>query len=92
MISNEQKWKATKPGKHPLIAAMLIDDAAKLREKARALLRMEPPEAPSANRGEAFPKLWLEAWKSECFSDAAKILEAAAGGISPTHDLVSWRD
>ena len=89
--------KEAPPGKHPELGAKLKDDAAKLRERAREILRIPAPTAPGADRTETFAKLWAEAWKTECgivadrLGDAARVLEDAAGGVSPTHDLATWR-
>jgi len=85
------------PGKHPLLATALLDEAAKLRAKARELERTPPPPAPGTDKTETFAKLWSEAWRRECglvadrLGDAAKILEEAVAGTSPTYDLMTWR-
>lgn len=89
--------KAPQPGKYPALATALLDESARLRSKARELGRTPPPAPPGSDKSETFAKLWAEAWQRECgivadrFGDAAKILEDAASGISPTHDLVTWR-
>ena len=89
--------KDTQPGRHPMLATALLDEAAKLRALARDLVRTPAPPPPGNDKTETFAKLWAEAWKQECggvadrLGDAAKILEDAVSGISPTHDLVTWR-
>ncbi len=88
--------KVLHPGKHPDLAAKLKDEAARLREKAREVMRTPAPAAPGTDRTETFAKLWTEG-KAECglvadrLGDAARVLDDAAGGVSPTHDLVTWR-
>jgi len=87
----------TKRERHPLLATALLDEAAKLRAKARELVRAPAPPPPGTDKTETFAKLWAEAWKQESgivadrLGDAAKILEEAVSGISPTHDLLTWR-
>lgn len=89
--------KTAHPGKHPALATKLLDEAARLRAQAREIERTPAPAPPGNDKTETFAKLWAEAWKKECggvadrLGDAAKILEDAVGGISPTHDLVNWR-
>jgi hypothetical protein len=89
--------KKAQPGKHLVLATKLLDEVARLREKAREIEREPPPPVPGTDKTETFAKLWAEAWKAECgvvadrLGDAARILEDAAGGMSPTHDLVTWR-
>jgi hypothetical protein len=89
--------KRAQPGKHPALAAKLLDEAARLRARAREIEREPPPPVPGSDKTEVFAKLWVEAWQQECggvadrLGDAAKILEDAVSGVSPTHDLVTWR-
>lgn len=92
-----QHGKKDVPGKHPIVATAIIDEAARLRAKARGFLHAPAPAPPGTDKTETFAKLWTEAWRQECamvadrLGDAAKILEDAASGISPTHDLLNWR-
>lgn len=95
--STMENQNRQQPSKHPTLAAKLLDKAARLRATAREFENEPPPPVPGNDKTETFAKLWAEAWRQECgmvadrLGDAAKILEEAASGISPTHDLVNWR-
>ena len=73
-------------GKHPELVTKLLDEAARLRERAREILRTPAPPPMGTDKSETFAKLWAEAWKSECglvadrLGDAAKILEDGVAG------------
>ena len=85
------------PGVHPVLASKILDEAARLRDRAREIMRESAPPMAGMDRTQAFADLLAEAWKQECgiladrLGDAAHILEQAVHGPSPTRDLVNWR-
>lgn len=86
-------------GIHSLIAVEMLEEAGRLRARARAVERMDaPPLPPGRDRSPLFAELWAQAWRIECgvaadrLTDAAYVLEQSVEhATSPTADLVSSR-